>query len=60
MHTFLQRMKTEVKGTLSGLDRVRFRGTNHTTPARAISSIRWMASVAASAPCVLRAREVTR
>lgn len=34
MHTFLQRMKTEVKGTLSGLDRVRFRGT-----------IRWLASL---------------
>ena len=34
MHTFLQRMQSEIKGTLSGLDRVRFRGT-----------IRWLASL---------------
>jgi len=34
MHTFLQRMPTEIKGTLSGLDRVRFRGT-----------LRWLASL---------------
>lgn len=34
MHTFLQRMRSEIKGTLSGFDRVRFRGT-----------IRWLASL---------------
>ena len=34
MQTFLGRMKQEVKGTLSGLDRVRFRGT-----------IRWLSSL---------------
>lgn len=34
MHTFLQRMPSEIKGTLSGFDRVRFRGT-----------IRWLASL---------------
>src|SRR5688572_26180410 len=33
MHTFLQRRGSEVKGSLSGLDRIRFRGT-----------IRWLAS----------------
>jgi hypothetical protein len=33
MNTFLQRYASEVKGTLSGLDRVRFRGT-----------LRWLAS----------------
>lgn len=34
MHTFLQRMSSEIKGTLSGFDRVRFRGT-----------IRWLSSL---------------
>ena len=34
MQTFLQRMQPEIKGTLSGLDRVRFRGT-----------LRWLASL---------------
>jgi len=34
MKTFLQRMSTEIKGTLSGFDRVRFRGT-----------IRWLSSL---------------
>ena len=34
MHTFLQRMSSEIKGTLSGFDRVRFRGT-----------LRWLASL---------------
>lgn len=34
MKTFLQRMSAEIKGTLSGFDRVRFRGT-----------IRWLASL---------------
>ena len=34
MQTFLQRMSSEIKGTLSGFDRVRFRGT-----------IRWLASL---------------
>ena len=34
MQSFLQRMSTEIKGTLSGFDRVRFRGT-----------IRWLSSM---------------
>ena len=34
MHTFLERMSSKIKGTLSGLDRVRFRGT-----------IRWLSSL---------------
>ena len=34
MHTFLQRLQSEIKGTLSGFDRVRFRGT-----------IRWLSSL---------------
>src|SRR6266566_4287018 len=34
MHTFLQRLQPKIKGVLSGLDRIRFRGT-----------IRWLASL---------------
>lgn len=39
MQTFVQRHAAEVKGTLSGLDRVRFRGT-----LRWLSSLRGLAS----------------
>src|SRR5258708_6586479 len=49
MNTFLQRHQSEVKGSLSGLDRIRFRGT-----IRWLASLRGMASFLATCGILLK------